>query len=125
MCCAPSDQAQAQANVQIELDAFSGRPNPRWTLPEPQGSAFMARLHALPPVPGAAAPDGLGYRGFIVRPEPNVEVRVYRGMVIVRRGDSSETFGDQDHALERLLLGSARGHVAEPVLQHIESELRR
>lgn len=55
--------------MQVELDAYSGRPNPVWTLSAEEARALRALLAgagaaiALPMV----VPEGLGYRGFVVR----------------------------------------------------------
>jgi hypothetical protein len=50
----------------VELDLFSGRPNPRWQLNEVQATK-LGELHSQ--LPAAAemspAPPGLGYRGFL------------------------------------------------------------
>lgn len=51
---------------EIELDIFSGRPNPRWTLDAAEGKEFLTRLldRAVPMAPISSS-EGLGYRGFI------------------------------------------------------------
>jgi hypothetical protein len=52
--------------VEIELDVFSGRPNPSWRLTEPEAQYLGGLLDGLPS--GASPPQvDLGYRGFIVR----------------------------------------------------------
>jgi hypothetical protein len=114
--------------MQIELDAFSGRPNPRWELTRAQETEFQKRLHALKKSRASAVVgDGLGYRGFVVRPNGQPvngydQVRLYRGTVVVRRGDHSETYSDPERGLERWLLDSARGHVDESALRRIRSD---
>jgi hypothetical protein len=117
--------------LEVELDAFSGRPNPRWELTGPQAAEILARLRALPPLPDRpAGADGLGYRGFVLRATDGSldgydEVRLHRGIVLTRRGDRTEAFSDPERTLERQLLVTARGHVPEPVLQYIASEIGR
>jgi hypothetical protein len=117
--------------LEIELDAFSGRPNPRWELTGTQAAEFLARLRALRPTQeGQFGGEGLGYRGFVVRAKGEQvdgfdEVRLYRGTVLARHGDRTETFSDPDRILERWLLDSARGHVSETVLRNIQSEIGR
>jgi len=117
--------------LQIELDAFSGRPNPRWELTGAQAAEFLTLLRALPPAQGRhLTAEGLGYRGFVVSANDGQvngydDIRVYRGTVLSRRGDRAETFSDPERILERWLLRSARGHVDEPVLQYIQSEIGR
>jgi hypothetical protein len=117
--------------LQIELDAFSGRPNPRWELTGAEAEEFLERLRALEPTGGStAAGDGLGYRGFIARPngEPSDglgEIRIYGGTVLAQRGGRAERLSDPGRGLERWLLDTARGHVAEPVLSHVRGEIGR
>jgi hypothetical protein len=57
---------------EIELDIFSGRPNPRWTLDAAEGREFLTRLldRAVPMAP-LTTRDGLGYRGFICKATGN------------------------------------------------------
>ena len=89
--CLPPSQAQAEAILlEIELDAFSGRPNPRWELTGAQAAEFLARLRALRPTQGRDfVVEDLGYRGFIVRAKGEPvdgfdEVRLYRGTFFAR-----------------------------------------
>lgn len=117
--------------MQIELDAFSGRPNPRWNLSGEQQAEFLKRLHALKTSPSASSTaNGLGYRGFLVRQNGKSddafdEMRIYRGTVVVLRGDHSETLADSGRELERWLLASAQGHVEDSVLQYVSTDFTR
>ena len=54
---------------EIELDIFSGRPNPRWTLdPAEEGELITRLLDRTVPLAPVDITDGrLGYRGFVVR----------------------------------------------------------
>jgi hypothetical protein len=125
-------QAQAQGILlEIELDAFSGRPNPRWELTGEQAAEFLTRLRALRPTLRSHFEEGgLGYRGFIVRAKGEPlggfdEVRLYRGTVLARYGGRTDTFSDAERILERWLLNSARGHVDGSVLQYVQGEIGR
>ena len=130
--CGPPRQLRArEVALQVELDAFSGLPNPRWNLTEEQTAGFLTRFRALRTardVPSTGG--GLGYRGFVVRPNTGTvngydEIRLYHGTVRARRGDRVETFSDSDRGLERWLLDSARGHVDESILKYIRDEIGR
>jgi hypothetical protein len=57
---------------EIELDIFSGRPNPRWTLDAAEGKEFLTRLldRSVPMAP-LSSREGLGYRGFICKATGN------------------------------------------------------
>jgi hypothetical protein len=130
--CSALDRVQPQAApLQIEMDAFSGRPNPRWELTAAQAAEFIRRLRALQsPGGNAAAHEGLGYRGFIVtanggKVDGYDEVRLYRGTILKRHGDRAEAFRDPSRGLERWLLDSARGHVAESIRQYVRGEIER
>ena len=52
----------ASTALQVELDAYSGRPNPVWTLTEAETDDVLRRLRGIPRVTGILPPDGLGYR---------------------------------------------------------------
>ena len=54
---------------EVELDIFSGRPNPRWTLDAAEESELITRLldRSVPIGPVAITDGKLGYRGFVVR----------------------------------------------------------
>jgi hypothetical protein len=65
-CAEPADPVPGAAII-VELDAFSGRPNPRWQLSDTEAVELRRRLSDLPVAAGATLPDaGLGYRGFVV-----------------------------------------------------------
>ncbi|MCE9668080.1 hypothetical protein LY474_09670 [Myxococcus stipitatus] len=57
--------------VTVELDIFSGRPNPKWTLSEREVRQLAERIRADPSLllPLDAETGGLGYRGFILNAE--------------------------------------------------------
>ena len=53
------------SGFQVELDVFSGRPNPTWPLTAEESHDLLARVGRLS-AGGGPVPAGLGYRGFIV-----------------------------------------------------------
>ncbi|NGZ10877.1 MAG: hypothetical protein CV088_16070 [Nitrospira sp. LK70] len=115
--------------MEVELDVFSGRPNPRWQLSPEQARDFLRNLKSL--VPAAASwpyAEKLGYRGLIVRPNGDLfngfeEVRLYRGTVVAKRAAHVEGFSDPQRTLELQFLQTARGKVEESILRYIETEL--
>ena len=54
--------------LSVELDIFSGRPNPSWILTEKDEKELFDRLIADPSLmrPVSASPNRLGYRGYII-----------------------------------------------------------
>jgi hypothetical protein len=84
----------------VELDIFSGRPNPRWQLDEPSGRRLAELHHGLrPAVERPPDPPGLGYRGFIYTLE-DASWRAWKGAVVGPR----QVLADPDVAIERWLL---------------------
>lgn len=84
----------------VELDIFSGRENPRWTLDEQVAAHLVdvhrslhATTHRVPEIPG------LGYRGFVYAFDDDFW-RAWKGFVI----GSSLVLADPDQRIERMLV---------------------
>jgi hypothetical protein len=133
LSCRPAVLSRLESTLlTVELDVFSGQPNPRWELTDDQASEFVTILRRLPTTQASqasqASPEGLGYRGFVLRPgnksgESFDEIRVYRGLAVTRHVGRADVFSDRERLLERWLAGSARGHVSDSVLSLIEREI--
>jgi hypothetical protein len=94
-------------SVDVELDLFSGRPNPRWTLAGHRVDEIRERGRGLAPGESREIP-GLGYRGFVLAADRDGDrVRAFEGMIRVERGDLTEILRD-DHGLEEWLVAQAR-----------------
>ena len=105
-----SSDVELSTNVVIQLDVFSGRPNPAWVPTESEADQLADRLSGLPPAEGASLPMFvLGYRGFVVRAAGGKEIRVWRGYVAI----GSRLYHDAGGA-EHFLIQSAtvRGYGA-------------
>lgn len=89
----------------VELDVFSGRPNPKWTLTEGEAVQVEERLRDLPQASEAKQP-GLGYRGFVLM-KGKRRVVVGSGVVRTEEAGQSRTYRDSK-GLEGYLLGLAR-----------------
>ena len=84
----------------VELDVFSGRPNPRWTLDEDSAASLRELLSRLTVAAGPPPPQpGLGYRGFLVAVEGD-RLRAYRGYVI----GPEVVLADPGSSVERFLV---------------------
>jgi hypothetical protein len=102
-------------SIDVILDIFSGRPNPRWTLAGDQEAELLERIEqiqtpSLSKVPGVTGK--LGYRGFIlnrssVAPEGALKVLVHEGVVDFGQDLESRVADNRD--LESWLLGTASG----------------
>ena len=88
------------AVVLVELDVFSGRPNPRWELDEPTTAELQRILSGLSPATNAAPePPGLGYRGVVFTDDVG-HSRAYRNRVSTPR----LILADPTVSVERFLL---------------------
>ena len=130
LACRGFDHHSAQGgSLQVELDAFSGQPNPRWELTADESAEFLAQFQKLNRASSSGtAFEGLGYRGFLVT--GSVEslrgydtVKLYGGKVIAQAGDRAESFEDPDRRLERWLLLSAHGRIPEQVSIFVKGQI--
>lgn len=111
--------------MQVELDAFSGRPNPYWNLTLQEARDFMSRFQSLPQYQGeGSVREGLGYRGLIVtKPGECIEgydrILVSNELVVAENNTESRQFVDRDRQLERWLLHTGRGRLDETIYEAI------
>lgn len=100
--------------TRVEIDIFSGRPNPAWTLSAAEAAALARLLAQLPP---GAAPKavGLGYRGFVVSDGSGGTTRVFAATVTSAVG---QHHADANGA-ERWLFDNARSHGHGPLVDAI------
>jgi hypothetical protein len=109
--------ASPAAQCEVELDIFSGRPNPRWSLSPQECTTLQERLAGLPPTTKAATePPGLGYRGLIVHRTDGPKVKVYGGHAAARQSDAGRQ-------LERWLLETGRAHLEPAIFDLVLGEL--
>jgi hypothetical protein len=112
--------------VEVELDIFSGRPNPTWILSDEEGDIFLKRLSILPRVSAKELSTNLGYRGFIVRVMNETEkslVRIQNGTVLLSQDDTNVYYRDQNRDLEQWLLNSGKSSLKSDLFKIVEGEL--
>lgn len=107
------DPFELGTEVEVELDVFSGRPNPRWTLMAGRAAELGQLIRDLEPA-DRPKPPGLGYRGFVLT-SGAAKASVFGGVVSVKRDDDIAHFRDV-HGLEQLLLRQARAHGYDELL---------
>lgn len=107
----------------VELDLFSGRPNPRWGLSPDQAEEFTRLLSHLPEQASPVVDRGiLGYRGLILyEAEDAPRTVVGMGEVIQHTAGNPLVYRDEGRKIEKWLLGTAKGQVDLQVLKIIES----
>ncbi|MGM1065066.1 hypothetical protein, partial [Saccharothrix sp. Mg75] len=112
--------------MEVELDIFSGKPNPTWSLPPADADAFTAKVAALPTAPPTALANPLGYRGFLVHVRGRggeSEVVVQNGSVRSTAAGTTTHLGDPGRALERWLLDTGRPSLPPELVEAVERSL--
>lgn len=100
--------------VHVEVDAFSGRPNPGWNLSDHEAAQLVERLAKLvETVPqDRSIPQGLGFRGLKISGLPGYDsLVVYRDVVESSQMNRRHQWTDSSRSLEQFLLQTARGHL--------------
>lgn len=114
-------------SCEVELDIFSGMPNPMWNLTNAAADYFLEQLAALPLTSARELSGNLGYRGFIVRCTQGGNTRwihVQKGIVHISEGETNVYAYDKDRALEAWVLNTGRPHLKDEIYQIAEREFR-
>jgi hypothetical protein len=110
--CGSAIDVELPSDVVVELDAFSGLPNPTWTLTAEEAAEAERRLRDLPVAAGARMPDAvLGYRGFRLREggaSPGTGRRIYVAAGLVQIEGQDQPLYRDAHGLEAWLQEQAR-----------------
>ena len=115
------------ARCEVELDIFSGMPNPTWILTDAEVDSFVKRLAALRPSSSSELSGNLGYRGFIVQCIQGSKmqvIRIQKGTVQISEGESNVYASDKDRELERWLLNTGKPHLDDELFQIAEREAK-
>jgi len=104
----------------VEIDIFSGRPNPRWQLSETENARLTRLLESLEPAVAGPSPSppGLGYRGFRLRDSAGSTWSAYGGFIQSPNG----LLADPKRRVERFLLEHLPAEYEE-LRSPLESEL--
>ena len=111
---------------EVELDIFSGMPNPTWILTEAEADSFARQLAALPRTSARELAGNLGYRGFIVQCAEGADtqlIRVQKGTVQISKDARTEYAFDVGRELERWLLDTGKPHLTNELFQIAEREV--
>ena len=110
--CVP--RARRNVPLRVEIDAYSGRPNPNFDLPPLDAQELAKLLRDLPHAKGTPPESGLGYRGFVISNDAGVlsglprRVRVFAGRVIAEHGAHADVYDDIRSAEDWLKQRAAR-----------------
>jgi hypothetical protein len=115
------------ARCEVELDIFSGMPNPTWSLMDDEADRFVKQLTTLPHTSARKLAGNLGYRGFIVqctRGAGTQVVRIQTGTVQMVDGATTTFALDEMRRLERWLLDTGKPHMRPEIFQIADRELK-
>lgn len=115
------------AHCEVELDIFSGMPNPTWILTNAEADSFVRKLAALSRTSAGELSGNLGYRGFIVQCTQGANtqlIRIQNGIVHISKDVTNVYAHDEDRELERWLLTTGRPHLKNGLFQIAEREFR-
>lgn len=101
--------------ARVELDIYSGRPNPTWSLNPSDANYLSDALSTASPLASTRNLSmPLGYRGVLVTIERENTTRVFRivdGVIEASDARSETQLSDPNRSLERWLLRSAVPHI--------------
>ncbi len=129
-----TDDRAAAAEVVVEVDVFSGVPNPKWTLDADSAARLATLVSHLTPAPdGTASSDpDLGFRGFVVRgleltsvsgsPGTDATLRVRGNEVVATIGGQQRLLTDAAHEIYTMLRDLAQDHVPSDIASHIPAD---
>ncbi len=89
-------------SIRVELDIFSGRPNPSWELSAEDVSELAGRITNLTPASRSSVMGGLGYRGFVISNPGKIEglpiqIRVYNGTITITENELTSYYEDMNN----------------------------
>ncbi|MFB9908346.1 hypothetical protein [Allokutzneria oryzae] len=116
--------------MRVELDVFSGRPNPVWHLDDNEVRAALERFSGRALAEPENLPDQLGFRGFVLSADSDDQAigdlpqRFAVGVtgVVGREGDQLAAAEIRDAV--SWLLETARDRVDDQIREHVELALR-
>ena len=126
---APATQKSSGSTV--ELDIFSGVPNPMWVLSAAEASDLTSRISRLDPTVAAGQrPDNLGYRGFIVQIAAGSSaslqtIRAHKGIVVVVDSRETAYYRDPQRQIELWLLATAKPALGDGLIAEIVKEMMK
>ena len=113
-------------HCEVELDIFSGMPNPTWALTSADADNFVKQLKKLPSTSASELSGNLGYRGFIVQCTKGAETQVIRiqtGIVHISKGVTVAYALDENRHLERWLLSTGKPYLNDELFQIVDRKI--
>jgi hypothetical protein len=108
--------------MMVELDVFSGRPNPSWQLSAEQVDELLGAFQGLLAVDQVPPENDLGYRGFVLQNPGGVgglpsRIRVCNGLIVTSNGHV-QVYQDTN-LVEHQLFKQAAQHGYQSILDSV------
>jgi hypothetical protein len=105
--------ASSGGTMRVQIDMFSGRPNPSWDITSQEADQVRLLFRQLPERTAGARPERLGYRGLIVNGDGVRDLGLTRiliggGVVIAEGFQGVRYLSDADRGLERQIFHTGR-----------------
>jgi hypothetical protein len=116
--------------MRVELDVFSGRPNPTWELSKEQVHELITTTLSLHPSKETPHERDLGYRGLILRTEKYYldlpqRIDIFKGIIVIEYNDgTSKVLEDTGRVIEYWLLKTGQHRIEPCLFKHIEKDIR-
>ena len=117
----------AMPQIKIELDVFSGQPNPEWTLSADDATYLLGKPWNLPEIPLSHFDEPLGYRGILVYVSGNQRTtyRIWQKVVTKDNDGKMTAYQDSNRSLEKWLLLSGRSSLQIDLFEIVKKEIER
>lgn len=110
----------------VEVDLYSGRPNPSWSLTPDEVSQLVERVGGLAPAAGVEPPGRLGFRGLRFRLYAKgreiASAESFDGHLRFQDPPGPRHLADPGRELERWLLETGRGKIEPQVYETLRNE---
>lgn len=110
----------------VEVDLYSGRPNPSWSLTPEEVVQLVQRVDALAPADAVEPPGRLGYRGLRFRLYAQgreiASAESFDGHLRFQDPAGPRPLADPEGELERWLLGTGQGKIESQVYETLRNE---
>lgn len=121
-----SEERPSPDAATVEVDLYSGRPNPAWSLTPEEVAQLVRRVDGLAPADEAEPPGRLGYRGLrfqlYAQGQEIASGESFDGHLRFQDSAGSRHLADRGGEVERWLLETGEGKIEPQVYQASRNE---
>lgn len=121
-----ANESPAAEAATVEVDLYSGRPNPAWSLTPEETARLVERIDGMAPADEAEPPGRLGYRGLRFRlsagGRETASGESFDEHVRFRDSAGVRHLADPGREVERWLLETGRGKIEPQVYETLKNQ---